>query len=237
MASGGFRSDLYYRLNVVRLIVPPLRDRGTDVLLLLDEFLRRFARSHHARVPALTDEARAVLLDYPWPGNVRELKNVAEQIVVKFPDQAVDRQDLLAHLQRAEGLGLRAEGSEGLRAEGLGRRAEREGPGAVTLSGSQSAERTITWAAERAWDQMLRDGKTFWAAVYDVFMDRELTKTDVRHVVTRGLQQTHGSYRQLMDLFHMKPREYRRFLAFLHHHDCHIPVGPIRRESDELAEV
>jgi hypothetical protein len=95
----------------------------------------------------------------------------------------------------------------------------------------------MTAAAQRAWDQMLRDGKTFWEAVYEIFMDRELTKTDVRHIVTRGLHLTRGSYRQLLDLFHMKPREYRRFLAFLHHHDCHISVGPIRHETDELAKV
>jgi hypothetical protein len=79
---------------------------------------------------------------------------------------------------------------------------------------------------------MIREGKSFWTAVYDVFMDRELTKTDVRNIVRYGLQQTQGSYRQLTSLFRMTPREHRRFLAFLYQHDCQVVAGRLTAHDD-----
>jgi transcriptional regulator with GAF, ATPase, and Fis domain len=207
VAGAEFRGDLYYRLNVVHVIVPPLRERGTDVVLLLDRFVDDFARAHGAPVPAFTERALAALTEYGWPGNVRELKNFSEQIVVKFLDHPVDCGDLPAHILGSPVTPLRD-------------------------TASAAAMRS---AADRAWDQMVREGRTFWTAVYDVFMDHELTKTDVRGIVKRGLQQTQGSYRQLSELFHMTPREYRRFLAFLHQQDCHVAAGaPVHsRANDE----
>jgi transcriptional regulator with GAF, ATPase, and Fis domain len=195
VAGAEFRGDLYYRLNVVHVIVPPLRERGTDVVLLLNRFVDDFARVHKAPVPAFTERAQTALTEYAWPGNVRELKNFSEQIVVKFIDGPVDCGDLPAHILGSP----------------------------VTPSRDPAA--AVRSAADRAWDQMVREGRTFWTAVYDVFMDHELTKTDVRGIVKRGLEQTHGSYRQLSELFHMTPREYRRFLAFLHQHGCHVAAG------------
>ncbi len=63
-------------------------------------------------------------------------------------------------------------------------------------------------------------------------MEHELTKADVRLIVRRGLRQTQGSYRQLTEVFHMSTREYRRFLAFLHQHDCHVPSGTASSAAD-----
>ena len=79
---GLFRSDLYYRLNVFPVNVPPLRERPEDIELFADAFLRRFARKHGLKLPGFTDHALAALRNYPWPGNVRELQNTIERAVI-----------------------------------------------------------------------------------------------------------------------------------------------------------
>ncbi|MBI5690485.1 MAG: sigma-54-dependent Fis family transcriptional regulator [Verrucomicrobia bacterium] len=79
---GEFRQDLYYRLNVFPVHVPPLRDRMEDIPLLADSFLQRFARKHGVRVSGFTDAAYATMLAYRWPGNVRELQNTVERAVI-----------------------------------------------------------------------------------------------------------------------------------------------------------
>ena len=75
VAAGRFREDLYHRLNVVRLVVPPLRERPEDILLLSQYFLKKFSVQHQKRIQGLTPEAKSALLSYSWPGNVRELQN------------------------------------------------------------------------------------------------------------------------------------------------------------------
>jgi two-component system response regulator PilR (NtrC family) len=79
VAEGGFREDLYYRIDVIELRVPPLRERGDDVLLLADHILGRLANAMGIPTPALSDNARETLLAYHFPGNVRELENVLER--------------------------------------------------------------------------------------------------------------------------------------------------------------
>jgi len=79
---GDFRQDLYYRLNVFPVHVPPLRDRPEDVLLLAEHFLRRFVRKHGVKVTGFSESARAALQAYRWPGNVRELQNTIERAVI-----------------------------------------------------------------------------------------------------------------------------------------------------------
>jgi two-component system, NtrC family, response regulator HydG len=79
---GRFRADLYYRLNVVRIELPPLRERQEDVPLLVDAFLKDFAAQHRKNVTGIAAEALEALQGYPWPGNVRELKNAVESMVV-----------------------------------------------------------------------------------------------------------------------------------------------------------
>ena len=82
MRAGQFRQDLYYRLAVVVIALPPLRERTDEVAPLARHFLEQSARRHDRAPPRLTDEALAFLLAYPWPGNVRELRNVVERAVV-----------------------------------------------------------------------------------------------------------------------------------------------------------
>jgi DNA-binding NtrC family response regulator len=79
---GDFRQDLYYRLNVFPVLVPPLRERTEDILMLAEHFLRRFARKHGVKVTGLSDSARTAIVAYRWPGNVRELQNTIERAVI-----------------------------------------------------------------------------------------------------------------------------------------------------------
>ena len=82
IAEGRFREDLYYRLNTVPIQIPPLRERGEDVVLLFRKFASDFAEKYHMPAIQLTDDAKQMLLSYTWPGNVRQLKNITEQISI-----------------------------------------------------------------------------------------------------------------------------------------------------------
>jgi len=94
VAAGRFRGDLYYRLNVVEIVVPPLRERGDDLLKLADHFVRHFADKTARVVDGLTVAARQAIAGHDWPGNVRELKNVIERAVVLGNDPLIDVADL-----------------------------------------------------------------------------------------------------------------------------------------------
>jgi len=89
-----FREDLYYRLNVVTLNVPPLREREEDISLLAQHFLEVFAEKNHKRIKGLTPQAMDRLLKYEWPGNVRELMNAIERAVVLSRSEYLDEEDL-----------------------------------------------------------------------------------------------------------------------------------------------
>jgi DNA-binding NtrC family response regulator len=102
VAAKAFRDDLYYRLNVIQIHLPPLRDRVEDVPALLAHFLRDFSAHYKVAVPAVSPDAMAMLATYSWPGNVRELKNVAERLVVRSHNGAIDVPDLPINLLRAE---------------------------------------------------------------------------------------------------------------------------------------
>jgi two-component system response regulator HydG len=91
---GRFREDLYYRLNVVHVEMPPLRQRGNDVVLLAEHFLRRFARENNRRIDGFSEAARAKLVAHRWPGNVRELENAVERAVVFTEGELVEAEAL-----------------------------------------------------------------------------------------------------------------------------------------------
>jgi DNA-binding NtrC family response regulator len=100
--AGTFREDLYYRLNVVTLQIPPLRERREDIPLLLDHFLRKFARKNRREVAGLTAAARDALLRYDYPGNVRELENIVERAVLLCRGAVIDLEDLPVTLRPGE---------------------------------------------------------------------------------------------------------------------------------------
>jgi two-component system response regulator PilR (NtrC family) len=92
--TGQFRQDLYYRLNVIQLDVPPLRERQDDILLLTDFFLQNITQRWHMPLVQLTQDARAALLDYEFPGNVRELENILERATTLCDEDTIDVSDL-----------------------------------------------------------------------------------------------------------------------------------------------
>ena len=94
IAAGQFREDLYYRLNVVSIELPPLRERGEDVPLLAEYFLRKFARENQKKTAGFSPEANSFLLKYDWPGNVRELENAIERAVILTKNSYVEVEDL-----------------------------------------------------------------------------------------------------------------------------------------------
>ena len=94
IASANFRSDLYYRLNVIPIEVPPLRARGNDIVLLADYFLRRFAAETGQRPKKLSSGAAAKLKAYHWPGNVRELRNVIERLAILLQNDTIEAEDV-----------------------------------------------------------------------------------------------------------------------------------------------
>ena len=100
--AGQLREDLYYRLNVVTILIPPLRERRSDLSLLIDHFLRRFAEKNGKTIRGLTHEARDILLRYDYPGNVRELENLIERAVVLTRDDVIGSGDLPLTVQEPE---------------------------------------------------------------------------------------------------------------------------------------
>jgi len=102
MERGLFRQDLYYRLNVFPIHIPPLRERKTDILLLADHFVEKYSAANRKNVRRITTPAIDMLMSYHWPGNVRELENCIERAVLLAADDAIHAQHLPPTLQTAE---------------------------------------------------------------------------------------------------------------------------------------
>jgi DNA-binding NtrC family response regulator len=211
IASGTFREDLYYRLNVITIRLPPLRDRGDDVLLLLEHFVALAAQEHGLPPPTVTPDAAQLLVAYAWPGNIRELRNVTERLVVCHSAGLVTPDDLPPHIRDARGI-------------------PNTKPTAIAVPPSSSLPLPDGNAIERVqqlWNR-LQAGEDFWAVVHSAFKGRELARADLAALIDRGLQETHGSYRTLVTLFHLPPTDYKRFHAFLYQQQCNLPVAPYR---------
>ena len=198
--AGTFREDLYFRLNVIRLSIPPLRERTEDIPLLVDHYARMYVQVHRAPSAEIPTDVMDALMAYRWPGNIRELKNVVERMVLKAGNRAIGFGDLPAEILR-------------------GVSPARTDAGAVaprTARGDELAE------------LMLNGQESFWSAVYPQFMSRDITRTDLRRVIQIGLERTSGNYRSLVQLFNMPVEDYKRFLSFLRKHDCHLPFQRFR---------
>jgi transcriptional regulator with GAF, ATPase, and Fis domain len=202
IASGAFREDLYFRLNVIRLSIPPLRERVDDIPLLIRHFLQVYARVHRTPGLEVSPAAMNALEAYQWPGNIRELKNVVERIVLKAHGQIVHPSDLPSDVIK-----------------GAPMVSERAGNAGRPVQAS---------VAEDLLGRMAKDGESFWAVVYPVFIARDLTRKDLREIVQLGLEHTNGNYRLLVQLLNMPQEDYKRFLSFLRKHDCHLPFQRFR---------
>jgi transcriptional regulator with GAF, ATPase, and Fis domain len=203
IASGAFREDLFFRLNVIRLSIPPLRERTEDIPLLVNYFLHSYRQLHHTAATEVSPEAMEALLAHRWPGNVRELKNVVERIVLKATGQVVGLSDLPLDVTRSLG----------------GRTPSGNGTPEAAQKPSQAQELASL---------MLDHGESFWSAVYPMFISRDLTRSDLRKIIQAGLERTNGNYRLLVQFFNMPQGDYKRFLSFLRKHDCHLPFQRFR---------
>jgi transcriptional regulator with PAS, ATPase and Fis domain len=95
-----FREDLYYRINVVSLTIPPLRERLSDIEPLIEHFIQHFNQAHHKKIKGIAKSTLQLCLRYPWPGNVRELENVIERAVILTPGEFIVPESLPAHFSK-----------------------------------------------------------------------------------------------------------------------------------------
>jgi transcriptional regulator with PAS, ATPase and Fis domain len=215
---GQFREDLFYRLNVIHLIVPPLRERRQDIPALVDHFLKKFSgngngavngngNGHgngHGHLPQyivreISHDALSALCEYSWPGNVRELENVIERLVVTGRREVIDVNDLGHEIRTPNTIGTRP-------------RRERR--------------KTV---ADDLFKKLVEERESFWSTVYPLYMNREITRGNVRDLVHKGLEQARGNYKIVLKLFNMDTRDYKRFLNFLRKHDCQLPFKEYRQ--------
>jgi transcriptional regulator with PAS, ATPase and Fis domain len=194
VAAGTFREDLLYRLRVIHLPVPPLRERPDDIRVLAQHF---FARGGH-RV-TLTEDAWQQLLRYRWPGNVRELQNVVEQIawLAATPDTPIGVDQLPPVL----------------------------GSGGHAMLPTRERRRQV---ADELFQAIVQGGYSFWDHIHPLFINRDVTRHDMRELVRRGLTACRGNYRMLLQLFALPATDYKRFLNFLATHDCRVDYRGFR---------
>jgi transcriptional regulator with PAS, ATPase and Fis domain len=224
ISQGQFREDLFYRLNVIHLVVPPLRERREDIPLLVDHFLKNFTaksngngsgagpaagngngagngalNGHGATVTGITPEAVAVLTQYSWPGNVRQLENVIERLVVTARRDVIGVDELPMEVRTPSQIGMRPK---------------------------RDRRRTV---ADDLFKKLLEERESFWTAVYPLYMDREITRGNVRDLIHKGLEEARGNYKIVLRMFNMEAHDYKRFLNFLRKHDCQLPFKEYRQ--------
>ena len=204
---GVFREDLYYRLNIVHLMLPPLRERREDIKSFVEHFVDEGSRQHRLSPCELTPDAIALLEGHSWPGNVRELRNVVERLLLSHYGRTVTATDVEAKLNTF----------------GAPRPAESAPPPTPTSMAEAVAEACFRTMTEKH--------ESFWSVVHEPFMARDMTRETVRAIVRLGLQHTKGSYRLCAELFNLPAEDYKRFLSFLQKHDCQMPFQRFRMAS------
>jgi transcriptional regulator with PAS, ATPase and Fis domain len=198
IGQGTFREDLFYRLNVIHLTVPPLRERKDDIPRLVQHFLNSFSRQFSPVEIEMLPDATNALIEYHWPGNVRELENVIERLVVTCRDHVIRPEDLPIEIRMRQGIALRP-------------RKERR--------------RTV---ADDLYKRLVEERESFWTVVYPLYMQREITRSNVRDLVRKGLEEARGNYKIVARLFNMDQSDYKKFLNFLRKHDCQVPFKEYR---------
>jgi DNA-binding NtrC family response regulator len=222
IAAGTFREDLFYRLNVIQLRIPPLRERRDDVLLLMQHYLERATTTFAVHAPELTPDASQLLVAYDWPGNIRELRNVAERLALRDARRALTADDLPIELRG--GMRPRMMTPAPMSAEPVPQE-----PVAPALP-------PISRVADELWHRMA-NGEDFWTVVHKAYKARELARQDLASLIDRGLQETCGSYRALLTVFHLPPSDYKRFHAFLYQQRCNLPVASYRRRASRTPSL
>ena len=146
----------------------------------------------------ISPDAYAALTEYPWPGNIRELENVIERLVVTSRAEIVTLDDLPMEIRTRRNLALRPK---------------------------RERRRTV---ADDLYKRLVENKESFWTVVYPLYMQREITRSNVRDLVRKGLEEARGNYKIVTRLFNMDSRDYKRFLNFLRKHDCQVPFKEYR---------
>ena len=206
VASKQFREDLYYRLNVIDITIPPLRARREDIPVLFEYYLRVCSEQNRVPAPRVTPDVMQAFQEYDWPGNVRQLKNAIERLVVRSRGGTITVAQLAFHPA-----------------------VPTDTSGPMAAGGPATADGSGRTIVDTMFNRIVNQRESFWSIVYPAYMARELTRNDVRAIVTRGLQQTTGSYRLLVELFNMDRGDYKRFLNFLRKQNCQVPFSAYRR--------
>jgi DNA-binding NtrC family response regulator len=191
---GRFRSDLYHRLNVLQIELPPLRSRVSDVPSLCNHFLSDL-NSREKRKVRITEEALTLLQRYQFPGNVRELRNMVESLY-----------HTAGYAIAADAIRSRLAPEESIK----------------NIDNAQLAEIV---------EEMTSGRSDFWRAVRKPFLNRDLSRRDVRHIISLGLEACGGSYRKLTEYFGLPQSEYKKFLGFLSAHNCKVDFRPFRKKN------
>ncbi len=199
ISQGAFREDLFYRLNVIHIEIPPLRERREDIPLLVEHFLQLFARDPGCAVRSINADALAILSRYSWPGNIRQLVNVVERLVITGREPIATPDDLPPDVRVHEGVSFRPK---------------------------RERRRTV---ADDLYKRLIDEHESFWSCVYTLYMDREITRGTMRDVIRMGLEEARGNYRIVARLFNLESRDYKRFLNFLRKHDCQLPFKEFRQ--------
>ncbi len=198
--AGSFREDLFYRLRYLWIRVPALRERGRDWELIARHYLAVLgARCESPRT--LSREAVATLRDYAWPGNVRELRSLMDMGFHLAEGPVIGPDELAGALEPAAG-------EDGAAVESTAPAGEH----------ATDARKCESRPALLAWERMSQGGESFWEAVREPFMERELSRTDVREILKLGLAESRGSYKRLLCRIGLEPDDYLRFMDFLRHH-------------------
>jgi DNA-binding NtrC family response regulator len=210
VAAGHFREDLLYRLRVIQIAVPPLRERPADIPALIDHVLEKAGEKSGAtsgatsgRRARVSSEALDALMRYRWPGNIRELQNVVEQALWLAEEDSLE----LEHLPEAVRNGH-------------------------MISLTHERRRQV---ADQLFEALVAGQYSFWEHVHPLFIERDLTRHDVRELIKRGLTATNGNYRAVLKLFGMKESDYCRFHNFLNGHGCKLNFRVFRSGQGKLA--
>jgi two-component system, NtrC family, response regulator HydG len=196
VASGDFREDLLYRLRVIEIKVPALRERPEDIPALTEYFLRRAPRQL-----TISPEAQQALIRHRWPGNVRELQNIIEQATWLTRGSTIMLEDLPESVRNPTPLGTPV----------------------------HERRRQV---ADQLFEALVAGQYSFWDHVHPLFLDRDLTRHDIRELVKRGLRETKGNYRAVLRLFGMPESDYHRFHNFLTAHACKVDFRNFRTGVD-----
>ena len=198
IAQQAFREDLFYRLNVIHLVVPPLRERRSDIPSLVEKFLTRSISTGHFALRSVAPETMDALCKYSWPGNVRELQNLVERLAVTCQREVALPEDLPPEIRLLP----------------FG-----------TYKPRRERRRTVS---DELYQRLVDSGESFWTAVYPLYMNREITRGNLRDLVKKGLQEARGNYRIVVRLFNMDAADYKRFLNFLRTHECQVSFKEFR---------